>query len=382
VKRDLAVAGLLVALLLAVSLLTSRAERQLPLATHASADFAFGGYRAWYDVLAREGLDVRRFRRDHGALPQAGLDTLIVAFPANGLPATWTAADALALHDWIARGGKLVDIGETPRTASDDDKSAQVFLKETNGSHAPLRGSWASAVAALDDRGTFRLDVKQRARVETLLADAAGPLVVRYREGRGEVIGVADPRPFENRSLGHTGAARLAYLVARPRRPGGAVAFDETIRGAVVGKPWYLALSTPELLALALAALAGLLWLAYGLVPLGPPVRLFAPREPTSAEFLDAVAALYGRARARAHARDALVADARRTLDRAPRTAENQALAERIGRAAHTDPLDDAALVAVAQLARLAREDSVREHNPDRRSAALTGGAGARRRRR
>jgi Domain of unknown function (DUF4350) len=382
VKRDLVLGGLLVALLLAVTLLTARTAEKTPLASHASGDFGFGGYRAWYDVLAREGVDVRRFRRDHAALAGAGIDTLVVAFPAAGLPSTWHAADAAAVHAWIARGGKLVDIGETPRTKRDDDASAQVFLKDTAGSHSPLRGPWTRAVAALDERGTSRLDIKPHARVETLLADGAGPLVVRYREGKGEVVGVADPRPFENRSLAHADAARLAYLVAQPRHAGGAVAFDETIRAEAAGKPWYLALTAPELLALALAALAGLLWLAYGLVPLGPPVRLFAPREPTSAEFLDAVAALYGRAGARAHARDALVADARRTLERAPRTAENDALAVRIAGAARTAPPDDAALVAVAQLARLAREDSVRAHNPDRRRAALTGGAGARRRRR
>lgn len=381
-KRDLVLGGLLVALLLAVSLLTARNAERKPLATHASTDFSFGGYRAWYDVLAREGVDVRRFRRDHASLDAAGIDTLVVAFPAAGLPSTWHAADAAALRAWVARGGKLVDIGETPRTRRDDDKAAQVFLKETNGSQSALRGPWTGAVGALAERGTFRLDVKQHARVETLLADAAGPLVVRYREGKGEVVGVADPRPFENRSLGRADAARLAYLVAQPRRAGGAVAFDETIRGETVAKPWYLALSDAELLALALGALAGLLWLAYGLVPLGPPVRIFAPREPTSAEFLDAVAALYGRAGARAHARDALVAEAHRTLERAPRSAENRALAARIDAAARPVPPDDAALVAVAQLARLAREDTVRAHDPDRRSAALTGGTGTRRRRR
>ena len=288
-KRDLVLGGVLVVLLLAVTLLTRRAADQVPLATRASTDFGFGGYRAWYDVLAREGVAVQRFRRPHDALAAAGVDTLVVAFPADGVPSSWHAADAAAVRAWIARGGKLVDIGETPRTSRDDDATATVFLKETGGSRGPLRGPWTPAVTALAERGTFRLGAKKRARVETLLADGAGPLVVRYRQGRGEVVGVADPRPFENRSLGHGDAARLAYLVARPRHAGGTVAFDETIRGEAVVKPWYQALSAPELLALALAALAGLLWLAYGIVPLGPPVRLFAPREPTSAEFLDAV---------------------------------------------------------------------------------------------
>jgi uncharacterized protein DUF4350 len=382
VKRDLVLGGLLVVLLLLVSLLTARSPEPPKLASHGSGDFAFGGYRAWHDVLTREGVRVERFRRRHAALAGAGIDTLVVAFPQDGLPASWHAADAEAVRAWVAGGGKLVDIGLWPRTSRDEEKTAKVVLDDTDGSSGRLRGPWSNLVAVLPARGDTRLKPKPHAAVQTLLADSAGPLVVRYREGRGEVVGVADSGYFENRALVRGDAARLAYLVARPRRAAGVVAFDETIRGDVAGKPWYRALSVPELLALALAALAGLLWLAYGLVPLGPPVRLFAPREPTSAEFVDAVAALYGRAGARAHARDALVADARRTLERAPRTAENRALAERIEVAARTAPQDAAALVAVAQLARLAREDSVRAHDPDRRSAALTGGARARRRRR
>ena len=235
---------------------------------------------------------------------------------------------------------------------------------------------------ALSDRGPKRLVAVKGAQVERLLGDGAGALVVRYRYGRGEVVGVASAALFENRAIGRADDARLAFLAARPGRPGGTVAFDEAVRGDIVEKPWYRALTAPELLALALAALAGLLWLAYGIVPLGPPVRLRPAREPTSAEFVDAVAALYARARAREHARDALVRDARRSLERAPRTAANAALAERVN-AARTDPLtDDAALVAVAALARTAREETVRATNPDRRFASPARGTGARRRRR
>src|SRR6202035_4471389 len=142
------------------------------------------------------------------------------------------------------------------------------------------------------------------------------------------------------------------------------------------------ALTAPELLALALAALAGLLWLAHGIVPLGPPVRLRPPREPTSEEFVDALAALYERARARDHARDALLRDARRSLERAPRTAENAALERRAAAAADEPLTDDAALIAVARLARAAREENGRATSPDRGFATPARGTGARRRRR
>jgi hypothetical protein len=254
-------------------------------------------------------------------------------------------------------------------------------------------------VTALADRGKWRLvpvNPAKRAKhakgasaakpatlapVETLLADRAGALVVRYRYGRGEVVGVANAALFENRALARADDARLAFLAARPGGRG-VVAFDEAVRGDVVEKAWYRALDPAEHVALALAALAGLLWLLYGIIPLGPAVRLRAAREPTSEEFVDAVAALYERARAREHARDALIADARRALERALKTADNAALAQRVATAA-TEPVpNDAALVAVATLARTAREDIIRGSTPDRRTGTFARGLGARRRRR
>jgi hypothetical protein len=367
--------------LLAVPLL-NRHDETPQAATRSSADFSFGGYRAWYELLAREGLRVQRFRRHHDALRSSGIDTLVVAFPDKQLPHLWGPSERDALRAWVRNGGRLVDIGLTPRAGKDDAKGESVFLDDARGAVGALRGSWSTFVAAVPNRGPYRLVPEKGHRVETLLRDRAGSLVVRYRYGRGEVIGVAAAGAFENRALGAGDDARLAYLVARPGRAGGAVAFDEAIRGDVVEKPWYKALTVPELVALALVGLAGLLWIAYGIVPLGPPIRLRPPREPTSEEFVDAVASLYQRARARDHARDALVADARRALARAPDTAPYRALAARL-EAAEAEPLrDDATLVAVALLARNAREEIVRATSPDRGIAAAARGARARRRRR
>jgi hypothetical protein len=377
-KRDVVIGALALAAVVAVSLLGHNPESpKAP--THASADYSFGGYRAWYELLAREGIEVTRFRRHHDALAGSRIDTLVVAFPDSPVPALWNASERNALRAWVRGGGRMVDIGLTPeaggRGGDADNDRDPVVLDDARGPLGALRGPWAALVGSLGDRGKMRLvpplPAKPATRakhgktakaappaklphVDVLLADRAGALVVRYRYGRGEVIGVANAAFFENRGLGRGDAARLAFLAARPGRRG-VVAFDEAVRGDVVEKAWYRALDAPELVALALAALAGLLWLLYGIIPLGPAVRLRAAREPTSEEFVDAVAALYERARARDHARDALVAGARRALERAPRTAENAALAERVAAAA-TEPLaNDAALVAVAQLARTAR---------------------------
>jgi len=333
-------------------------------------------------LLVREGVRVERFRRHHDALRDSGIDTLVTAFPDTSLPHLWGPAERDALRAWVRNGGRLVDIGLTPRADKNDARNERVYLEGAEGKPGALSGPWSGVVSALGARGTFRLAAYKGARVETLLRDRAGALVVRYRYGRGEVVGVAGASAFENRALGAGDDARLAYLVARPGRPRGVVAFDEAIRGDVVEKPWYQTLTVPELVALALAGLAGLLWIAYGIVSLGPPVRLRAAREPTSEEFVDAVASLYQRARARAHAGAALVADARRALARAPDTAHYRALAAGIA-AAESEPLrDDAALIAVAVLARNAREEIVRATSPDRGFAAAARGARARRRRR
>ena len=381
-KRDAVVGALVLAVLVGVSLLGHRPEGPKA-ATHASADYSFGGYRAWYELLAREGVSVARLRRHHDALRESKIDTLIVAFPDAPLRSAWDASEHDALRAWVHGGGRLVDVGLWPSSGNDDAKGALVFLEDPQigGGAGPLNGPWATLVGSVDDRGKMRLVPVKNARVETLLGDRRGALVVRYRYGRGEVIGVATAALFENRALGRDDDARLAYLAGRPGH-GGVVAFDEAVRGDVVEKPWYRALDAPELVALAVAALAGLLWLLYGIIPLGPAVRLRAAREPTSEEFVDAVAALYERARARDHARDALVADARRTLEHAPRTADNTALAARVAAAA-TEPLaTDAALVALATLARTARQEIIRGSSPDNRGYALARRVGARRRRR
>lgn len=355
-RRDIFIAVLALAALFGVALLHQ--EPRPAGETRASGDFAAGGYRGWYELLAREGITVERFRQHHDELRQTGIDTLIVAFPAGEVPKFWDAAERDALRAWVRAGGHLVDIGVTPPVDKNDGKGELIFAQGMpKGPAGALRGPWSSLISAWQNRGGLRLVPEKGAHVRTLVADRGGALVVSYRYGRGSVVSIADAAVFQNDALGRTDDARLAYLAGRPSTTRGIVAFDETVRGGIVERAWYRALDAPELVAIAILGLAGLLWLLYGIVPLGPAVRLNPPREPTSAEFLDAVAALYGRAHARDHARDELVADARRALERAPSLPENVELARRIDVLSATPVADDAALVAVAQTARTAREN-------------------------
>jgi hypothetical protein len=380
-RRDLVTAAACLVALLVVSVLGAQKAAPSKDATRSSTDYAFGGYRAFYELLAREGVPVERFRAEHDTLDD-DTDTLVAAFPAGVFGAYWNDAERAAVQQWVRGGGRLIDIGETPPTAHEDPRAETVVGTDTAGDRGPLHGTWAAEVRSLPDRGTVRIIIQSGKHAETLLADRAGILVARYRLGRGDVIAVSNASWFENRNLGRGDNARLAYLAAQPRHRGGSVAFDEAIRGDIAAKPWYLALDVPERVGLALLALAGLAWLAYGFLPLGPPVRLRPPREPTSREFLDAVAALYARARARDHARDALLADARRSLERAPQTPESRALQAQADAAANRPVPNDAALVGLALLARTAREEIIRAGRnaaPNRRrTPARRAGAGDR----
>ncbi len=377
-RRDLVVAALCIVALLVAAFVTAKKPAPSPLPTRASTDYAAGGYRAFYELVAREGQRVERFHEHHDALDDS-VDTLVMAFPDPLLGTEWNDSEKDAVRAWIRAGGRLIDIGVTPSTAHEDLKAETVLGVAGFPDRGALDGPWSAQVSSIGPRGGERLRVNKGHHAQTMLADRSGPLVMRYRLGKGDVIAIAPDALFENRYLGVADDARLAYLAAQPRHPGGVVAFDEAIRGDVSEKPWYTAIDVPERIGLAILTLAGLLWLLYGFFRLGPPVRLRPLREPTSREFLAAVAALYARARARGHARDALLADARRNLEHAARTPENVALLARANASATRPITTDAELVRLAALARTTREEiiRVRGNAAIHRRRTFAGGPGA-----
>jgi hypothetical protein len=215
--------------------------------TFASTDYRSGGYAAWFELLGREGVAVERFERRPANL-DASIDTLIAAVPV--VPAGSDArgpADFGALAQWVRAGGRLITLGNAK----------------------PLAG-----------------------RTPLLVA-------LRTPYGRGEIVSVGDPRVFDNALLTKADNARLAYALARPRRAGGIVAFDETLHGTIVDRRWWQVIDVPQRVALGGIALAVLIALAGSALRLGPAVTLRAAREPASDEFIAAVAALYQRTKSR-----------------------------------------------------------------------------------
>jgi hypothetical protein len=357
VTRDRIVAVvLLIALVLAAAFGTQ--SKRDTTRTRSTYFYNPGGAAAWYELAQRERLPVTRFALHHSELTQRAAGTLVQTLPGPMLGIEWQNGDNTRVHDWISAGGHLVVVGAFEPDTQDKSEFDLAYHQKF-GNAGALRGPWSERITRLPLRGDLRLDVPKR-HAQVLLSDALGALVVRVTTGKGWVTESITIDPIENANIGTDDNAVLAYLLLDPDHARAPIAFDEGIHGFTGEvRPWYQALTSGELLALAIALFAVLLWLAEGAFPLGPPVRIIPPREPTSAEFIDAVAALYARARARLRAADTLIADARRSLERAPRTPEALALAARIDAAADTPPNEDAQLVALARLAYHARKDTL-----------------------
>jgi hypothetical protein len=394
-RSTLAALAVLV-VLAAIAVLT--AQRQEPTENvYASTDYGAGGYRAWAALLASEGVTTTRFVRRPIDL-DAQTDTLVSAqAPALQTdPAARTAADVAALAAWVRSGGRLVYVGRDSGVAAAEKSSLRLplVLPEV-GARGRLVGPLAAPVRSVQGLGTSRmLFVEQAGSV--LLGDGNGDVVVRYPLGRGEVIAIVDQRPFSNDELARADNARLAYLVARPRSVNGVVAFDDGLHGALIDRPWYRALPIALRVGLGFAALAILLGIVGTALPGPAPMPLRLAREPSSAEFVDALAALYARTHARTAVAGILISDALAQAARRvglPDDAPTDVLAARMGPVgggaaietlAHLAAMElttDADLLARAKLAHLIRKESSHGADRDRRRPAFTGRIRSHRRR-
>lgn len=320
-------------------------EQPLSVDSYSTYDAAPGGYRALYDVLAREGVRAERFEQ-RPAFLDAGVATLVYTEPLAGDPRaqTPTRADVAALEAWVRGGGSLLYVGY------DDAAAAAGIL------HLPRVRSPRAAVTGIGSRNARGVDVAPelqafgvariatsetrrfaapRGRARLLLGDRQGALVIAYPYGRGNVVAAIDRALFRNAAIATGDAARLAVALLRTRQRGGVVAFDETPHGYATPERWWSIVPRPFAIALALALAALLVALAGAALRLGPPLVPLPRDDRSTADFLGAVATLFER---KGEIRATLVEAATSTSRAIARAygldgaASNDAIADRIER--------------------------------------------------
>ena len=294
------------AMLVAVGVIRARTQTAAaPLDSYSTYDADAGGYRALYELIAREAGPVARFER-RPAFLDSEIATLVYAEPLPFDPRQLanTAADVAALERWVRDGGRLVYLGH-------DDEAAK---RGTLGTPAtrPARGHGARAstpyvapelaaagVASVESAAPLRYREKRGARV--LLADGRGPLVLAYPFGRGSVVAIVDESLFTNAGLATADRARLAAaLVTRPAA--GTLAFDESAHGHVIPEHWWQIVPPRFTIALGIGALAAAIALVGAALRLGPPLVPEPRDDRTSGDFARAAASLLQRARGRERA--------------------------------------------------------------------------------
>lgn len=270
--------------------------------TYSSLDAGPGGYRGWYDLLEREGVRVDRFEQ-HAAFLDSTIPTLVYADSSieQIVQGGENGADVQALSTWIRRGGNIIYVASGRLAGTGGIAPFPATRKVRDGAGRRFYSSLAG-VNAFHTGATVRWVLRDHWAV--LARDAAGPLVVRYAAGNGTITAVLDEDAFVNANIGRGDAARLAFAVATTSNRG-RVAFDEAIHGDLVPEHWWAIVPRPYLIAIAVATVTILVALSGASARLGPPI-VPALRRPTSAEFVDSLAALLQRGKASANAaRDA-----------------------------------------------------------------------------
>jgi hypothetical protein len=343
--------------------------------TYSSYDAAGGGYRAFYELLQREGIRVQRFEERPGFLDPS-VDTLVYAEPLDFDPRQIASSmnDARALEGWVRSGGRLLYFGFDDGAAKEKVLALPFSTTASGGARRPslaaaLQAAGVARVGAVAGSTRWRLP---HGRARTLFDDGRGPVIVSYPFGRGAVTAVIDQRLFDNGNLALGDRARLAFALAMPRRAGGEVWFDETVHGYLQPEHWWSIVPLPFVVALGVAALALLVALAGAAVRLGPPIAPRPRDDRTSADFIDGLSSLFERGHAlRKAMQDASNATARavaRTLGAGDDSSAEQ-IGERIEniqtraefrtmlQLAESGPADSANLVRTVALAQRLRKE-------------------------
>lgn len=236
------------------------------------------GAAAYAELLRRDGHPVSYLREPLGA---ARLDpaTTLVVLDAPALD----AGERRALARFVRAGGRLVVGGEhagrgvvprAPRWIP-----AGPLLARPSRPVPETRG--VRTVASAGDGGFASAGGTRPALGERLA------LLTVARPGRGRALLLADAAPLQNRLLGRADNAALGLGLTGPRRR--PVVFVESVHGSGT-RSGLAALPARWRVGLAVAALAGLLWLASRARRLGPPEDVGGEPAPARREHVDALA--------------------------------------------------------------------------------------------
>jgi hypothetical protein len=294
--------------------------------SYSTFDYRPGGYRAWLELLRREGVRAQPFQRRPAYLNDA-VAVLIVANNSSDIFAlaqagkvvgAFAPADYAQLRTWVTAGGRLVWLVDrssagqakslsraisgnagADETASLDLPRVAQTRARTKGSLGLVPSALTEGVRAIAAHSTLRIPYDDSVRVTPVAADSAGVLAGWYRIGKGSVLVITDESLFQNSHLKLADNARLAYdIAAAGLRPGATVAFDEWSHGFQSGDTWWTILPRDVRWALLLTIGTAVVWLAGGLLRFGPAIQLPAHAERTSEEYLTSVAWLMQRGNA------------------------------------------------------------------------------------
>ena len=275
--------------------------------TFSSYDAHSGGYRAWYELLARMGNHAERFTQRSAFLDRS-IDTLIVAANSRELAlrrqdsgeaiGQLQPIDLENIRSWVKQGGRLIWL-----TDGDYGGSLGVPTITTEGQKrddaltvaiSPL----TAGVARVSGTSALRARFASAAKALPLVADDSGAVVMEYRLGKGSVAVITDQSLFDNARITKADNARLAYNLATGGNPKATVAFDEWVHGFAAGPTWWAVLPVPARAAVIIAAAALLLLVIGTALRFGPTSRLPEVAERTSAEYLASMAHLLARGKA------------------------------------------------------------------------------------
>lgn len=303
---DIAIALVAVLIVFAVTYYSNRQQAETAQAydTFSTLDPASGGYRAWYELLDREGVRVARFER-RPAFVDASIDTYVMAANSFGgmmrsaqhgdeepvlFPGDWKAIAA-----WVRAGGHLVWLADG-QTVTDDLNAPAIRATGPKSDEAVslLASTVTAGVDTVSGTSALRIPFADSLGATPLVGDDTGGVVASYRLGRGTVTLVTDESLFTNGRLDKADNARLALDIATAALgPHGLVAFDEWSHGYVAGDTWWSVLPRPFQAGIVLIGIALVLIAIPSAARFGPTARLPDAADRTSAAYLASMAALY-----------------------------------------------------------------------------------------